>query len=110
MNLELLQISEQALKASPFNAYAYGLLVAVLIAAVAALWLRLVKEQAERAVLLQKVTELMTKMLFTHEEDKGLRTDIKEFIFEVKAFFKDYASKETALEDKLNKILDHIKE
>jgi len=88
--IQLLQIANQALQASPYNAIAYGVLVAILISAVAALWLRLVKEQNERVELITKVTELMTKILIAEEDDKALKDSIQELKFEIKTFIQVY--------------------
>ena len=107
--LNLLQITEVALKASPFNAYAYGLLVAVLVSAVVALWLRLQYEQKERAKLIEKTTELMTKFLISFGEDKNLREVVRDGMFEIKTFASQYLNKSGGFERKIDEILSHLK-
>jgi len=107
--IQLLQIAETALKASPYNSIAYGILVAVLVSAVAALWLRLQHEQKDRAELIQKTTELMTKFLLSFEEDKNLRDVVRDVIYDIKTFSSQYSNNSGTLEKKVDEILLHIK-
>lgn len=94
----LLQIVEKSLQTTPYNSIGYGLLVAVLVVAVGALWMKLQHEQKKDQENFVKVTEIMTKFLLSFEEDKNLREEVRTVIMELKLAKEDYKNKAKILE------------
>lgn len=103
----LIQLTEKALETSPYNSIAYGVLVAVLIAACGALWLKLQSEQKEGRAQFEKVVEIMTKIALSFEEDKGLREDVKEVLLSIK-YERDDSKKRAERLEHLEKMVDSI--
>jgi hypothetical protein len=100
--MNLIQISEKALNVSPYNTLGYGVLVAALLIAVGALWIRLKGEAKLGKDNAIKTAELMTRFLLGFGEDEKLRQKVTESIFELK-------QATTEINQKLDSILSEIK-
>lgn len=74
------QILERSLEVSPYNAAAFGVLVAVLIAAVAALWIRNANRDKANDELVKDMITLMTKTEMRLTEDMELKKNVQELL------------------------------